>query len=220
VRKKDAKQNAAKEAVTWLVDNGYLNIDLSVPKPSAPPTEVSSTAGLEGQSPALPGATAMGETGALSIAAQVPPLCISLGFSPPAYNMTKVEGSTSIYDIYAHFPGDMRITERIGEFKNVYGKKNAKEMCAREVLAYMRNFGRQRAEHVKDDQVKEEQYKQQEQVRQKYFLQEQAKQEQAEKNQAKEEQAKEAPGKRKRELEADQGSGAKIVKAIDNNTER
>lgn len=129
IKKKDAKQYAAKKAVEWLIENRYMPADGSVSFPKQVPT-----------SPTLSNSTSLKNT----FAQQVPILCVKLGFSPPTYVLEPREGATAMYNGYAHFAGDPRVYGRVGEFHNVFGKKNAKEVCAEGVLAFLRGVERDR----------------------------------------------------------------------------
>ncbi|KAM3070265.1 hypothetical protein ACMFMG_010101 [Clarireedia jacksonii] len=61
---------------------------------------------------------------------------------------------TSIYHGWADFGVDARIDGKVGEFRDVYGKKNAKEVCARMVLSFLRDIERLRLEGVEEMEMK------------------------------------------------------------------
>jgi hypothetical protein len=81
-----------------------------------------------------------------SYASRIPDLCMSLGFPAPVYVMEGHKDFPSMYSGYAHFGGDPRVSGKIGEFFNVYGKKKAKEQCAAEVVSFMESVRAQRIE--------------------------------------------------------------------------
>jgi hypothetical protein len=86
--------------------------------------------------------TALGE---LSTAAKVVELCLQLRMTPPAYVMQQSDPATPmLWSGYAHFPQEGRVTGRIGEFVNVFGKKNAKDQCAQQVLEFLEGIKRHR----------------------------------------------------------------------------
>jgi hypothetical protein len=128
-KKKEAKQHAAKAAIYWLIENGYIPADGSVKSPkrlSTPPIIQAKAAK------------------ATTFAGQVPDLCYQLSFAVPTYEISKDGDGAPLYSGYAHFCGDPRISGKIGEFQNVFGKKNAKERCAEEVISFLRDIKRQR----------------------------------------------------------------------------
>ena len=129
LKKKDAKQHAAKKTIDWLIENGYMPADGSVKFPKPAPLVNPPKA-----------------RGAVTFAGQVPELCTRLGFSIPTYEIVKVSEEASFYSGYAHFNGDPRIDGKVGEFRNVYGKKQAKERCAEEVLLFLKDIERQTIE--------------------------------------------------------------------------
>ena len=81
-----------------------------------------------------------------SYAGQVPELCYRLGFNTPTYEITKHSENTPLWNGYAHFGGDPRIEGKVGEVKSIYGKNNAKEQIAMEVLSFLKDIERQRME--------------------------------------------------------------------------
>jgi len=69
----------------------------------------------------------------------------------PKYEIEKVSEGAPIYNGYAHFQGDPRIEGKIGEVKDVFGQKNAKEKIAEEVFAFLKDIERQRMEGHEDE---------------------------------------------------------------------
>jgi hypothetical protein len=130
--KKDAKRYAAKKAIDWLIENQYMPSDGSVKFPKVPQVSAASSTSRE--------------TKSKSFAAQVPELCIKLGFTIPTYKSGQPIPPAPYYDMYADFGGDPRIEGKVGEVFNIYGQKNAKEKCAEKVLSFLRHIEKQRKE--------------------------------------------------------------------------
>jgi hypothetical protein len=65
---------------------------------------------------------------------------LSLGISPPEYR--ELAKSDAIYSYAAFFTQDAYISrgEPIGRVDGIYGRKNAKEECAKEVLRHLRDY--------------------------------------------------------------------------------
>jgi hypothetical protein len=144
--KKNAKQFAAKKAINWLIENGYMPGDGSVKFPKAPQPPPSAR---------TPPATSHTDPpSSTTYAAQVPDLCYRLGFNVPKYEIHPVMENTSLYDAYADFGGDPRVVGKVGETKNVFGKKRAKEEVARVVISFLKDIERQRLEQHEDDDRK------------------------------------------------------------------
>lgn len=65
-----------------------------------------------------------------------------------------------IGDGYADFGGDPRIDGKVGEVKNVHGKKNAKDEIARRVFSFLKDIERQRlAAHEHEDEEEDKKRK-------------------------------------------------------------
>ncbi|KAI9740638.1 MAG: hypothetical protein M1818_004602 [Claussenomyces sp. TS43310] len=79
-----------------------------------------------------------------SFAARVAALCVVLGFGPPKYEILADPDMPGMCSGYALFPGDVRVQGCVGVFANVYGKKRAREHCARDVWAFLEGVRRQR----------------------------------------------------------------------------
>ncbi|KAI9876999.1 MAG: hypothetical protein M1830_005065 [Pleopsidium flavum] len=132
--KKAAKANAAKEAVLWLRANGYM----------------SSVAGNNKKRKAKVGgmeaiiAEVKNPDKEKSWAAKVTDLCIHLSLQPPTYQLTPSPLAQSMYSGGACFTHDPLIKSPVGEVRNVFGKKNAKEACAERVVEFLMELGRGR----------------------------------------------------------------------------
>lgn len=134
--KKTAKQYASKKAIDWLIANKFMPAGGSVKFPKASkagPAQPKASASPSGEKPK-------------SFASQIPDLCTRLGFDVPIYEITKAQEGVSLYDGYAHFSGDPRITGKVGEVSNIYGQKKAKELIAQELLSFLKDIERQRME--------------------------------------------------------------------------
>lgn len=137
--KKNAKQNAAKQAVEYLVKQGHISRDTiskqsknsasSTDRPSAPIIPI------EDQ----------------SVPAQVAILAHKLGFKSPSYVIELVPDSKALFNGYAKFEGEQLIDGKVGEFRHVWSKKAAKDGCARDVLAFLKDIERQREERGKGE---------------------------------------------------------------------
>ncbi|KAM3067021.1 hypothetical protein ACMFMG_011803 [Clarireedia jacksonii] len=101
-------------------------------------------------SPSPPQDSSSSSAAAVSCATQVPALCIRLGFTRPTYNILPTSPGTAFYYGWADFGSDPRIEGKVGVFRDVYGKKNAKEVCARGVLSFLRDIERQRLEGIEE----------------------------------------------------------------------
>ena len=156
-KKKDAKQYASKKAIDWLIENNFMpvvgvkfpkpqpvnqtvtNVKVASPKiistPKAVITPIASVKEVGPQSPAMTHKSK-------SFAGQIPELCSRLGFTAPRYEITKVSENAPLYSGYAHFNGDPRIDGKLGEVEGIFGQKNAKEMIAEELYAYLKAIER------------------------------------------------------------------------------
>ncbi|CZS93532.1 hypothetical protein WAI453_001061 [Rhynchosporium graminicola] len=131
--KKIAKKYAAMRAVRWLIQHKHMPDDGSVKFPKA---AVSAPAPKTARGPDEP---------STSYASQVPDLCVRLGFTAPRYVITAALPSTPLWNGYADFGADPRIDGKVGEVKDVYGKKAAKEQVAKLVLDFLGDIERQRS---------------------------------------------------------------------------
>ena len=143
--KKDAKRYASKKAIDWLIANSFMPADGSVKfRKALPPPTAKVLGPLQLATPSPGGPPKNGSP--TSYACQIPDLCSRLGFNAPSYEITKDSEITSFWSGYAHFVGDPRIEGKVGEAKSVFGKSNAKEQIAMEVLSFLRDIERQRRE--------------------------------------------------------------------------
>lgn len=158
--KKLAQKNAAKEAVVWLRENNHMDradhrkkrkMNTSQPTQSASQAtslnllEPNATNNLQA---ALTGSgTHTDENGPLAdgpYTSEVISLANILGFNPPTYTIERGDPlSTSIWSAYATFD-DLRLSGNIGQVKNVHGKNNARQECARLVLIRLKEIDAER----------------------------------------------------------------------------
>lgn len=71
---------------------------------------------------------------------QVPIICHMLGLDAPRYVFDRVGGTLACFNVHAVFPAKANIPGRVGEVKNVYSKKAAKEKCAEKVYATVKDL--------------------------------------------------------------------------------
>lgn len=127
-RKKLAKQFACQLAMVWLAENGYIS-PLRVPKLAEFHGDGGEQAGEEFK----------------SAASRVPEVCKELGITPPAYRFTNTPEQPMVWSGYAIFALCEDITGEVGRFEGVLGRKNAKEMCAQNVLKFLEGYRRRKA---------------------------------------------------------------------------
>lgn len=152
-KKKDAKQYASKRAIDWLIENNFMPANgvkfpkpkaviQTVPNPKVTSSKVASIAIVKVNdiTPEPPAPTPK----ATSLAGKIPELCTRLGFTVPRYEITRVSEQAPLYSGYAHFNGDPRIEGKIGEVKDIFGQKNAKEMIAETLHTFLKDIERQR----------------------------------------------------------------------------
>lgn len=120
-RKKKAKQFACQLAMQWLSENGFIS-------PSrVPKIEASS----------LDGDTLIEQKNAAS---RVPEVCKELNITPPAYRFMNTPEQPMVWSGYAIFSLNPDIEGKVGQFSKVLGRKNAKEVCAQNVLQYLERY--------------------------------------------------------------------------------
>ena len=121
VSKKLAKLHCSRAAGEALVLMGLLQKDGSLPPKKAviPP-----------QSQRSP------ESSSPSLSTDIPRLCIELGLPPVRYEFTSPSGdpNNAFVDCSALFPPTTGLPIPLAAVRNVYGKKNAKEACAKVLL--------------------------------------------------------------------------------------
>jgi hypothetical protein len=165
--KKSAKQYAAKKAVDWLTAHNYLLDDNSVPhkaipspKPKAPKVVASQSQVKQITASTEPTLSPLQNlTPVTTYAQQVPGLCNRLGFNVPTYKLESTSPGSSMYNAYADFGADLRIDGKVGEVKNVFGRKRAKEAVAEIVISFLKGIEQHRYAHAglesgKDDDDK------------------------------------------------------------------
>lgn len=137
--KKSAKQNAAKEVMEALRAQGVLP---QVFRASAGEKHKSQDGSfVAGDTP--PGLGRGIDTAGMnrSFAQQVHELCQALGISPPEYRFFEEDHAPGFLSGGAVFDRGAHLKDNpIGQFRHVYGKKAAKEECAKAVLIYLRDF--------------------------------------------------------------------------------
>ena len=83
-------------------------------------------------------------------------LCPLLGLTAPTYRLTASSSETpSLLSGAAYFPGDPVLHGGIGEVRSVYGKKNAKEECARGVWEVLTGLARKRGVEIEISEEEE-----------------------------------------------------------------
>ncbi|OBU00725.1 hypothetical protein VE01_01014 [Pseudogymnoascus verrucosus] len=140
--KKQAKQHCCKLAIEWLVENGHMpSIDsVSFPKQHqvAPQAKAGSTASAAQMTPG----------------AEIAQICFELRMGLPAYVIKSEPAGSALWSGYAHFPSNHLVDGRVGEFRNVFGKNNAKGDCQLEVLKFLKEIKRDKESAVLDDGAK------------------------------------------------------------------
>ncbi|TGO33283.1 hypothetical protein BHYA_0255g00110 [Botrytis hyacinthi] len=131
--KKDAKKFISKLAVDWLISQNLMPSTGAVKFPKTPIAAPIPDARERSTSPT-------------PYPSLVPGLCITLGFNPPAYRLTRMSEGTSFYEIYADFGSDPRVDGPVGKLTNIYGKNKAREACAKEVFKFLKAMERSREE--------------------------------------------------------------------------
>lgn len=67
-----------------------------------------------------------------------------LGLGAPFYQLVSKPEAPAIFSGAAHFTTTPLFTKPLGEVRNVYGRKNAKEECARSVLEILKDLAKKR----------------------------------------------------------------------------
>ena len=114
--------------MVWLAENGYIS-PLRVPKLPELLGDGSEPAGKEFK----------------SAASRVPEACKELGITPPAYRFTNRPEQPMMWSGYAVFLLNEDMQGEVGRFEGVLGRKNAKEVCAQNVLKYLEEYRRRKA---------------------------------------------------------------------------
>ncbi|MCJ1323223.1 hypothetical protein MMC15_008577 [Xylographa vitiligo] len=135
--KKAAKAHAAREAVRFLVERGDLEAGGGV----------RAKRGRRGVKVRVEerGGDGDGE-GERSWGARVVDLCTLLAIHPPTYRLAAPDPATAphIYSGAAHFDHEPLLRGPVGEVRNVFGRRNAREECARGVVAMLEGVRRGR----------------------------------------------------------------------------
>ena len=134
--KKAARANAARVAVEHLIEIGELN-------PNGSPTKARKKTKL-GASVRIQGKGLEVKTGS-TYAQKVNDAYSLLGLQTPQYVLAAASASApSIFSGHASFPNDPELPKEIGEVRNVFGKKNAKEEIAKGVWEVLRKLAEKR----------------------------------------------------------------------------
>ncbi|MCJ1436814.1 hypothetical protein MMC27_006196 [Xylographa pallens] len=136
--KKAAKAHAAREAVQFLERSGALDAEGGGRRKRA---KVGGGAVKAEEAPR----EGEGE-GERSWGERVVDLCTTLGIHPPTYRLAAPAPATAphIYSGAAHFEHEPLLRAPVGEVRNVYGRRNAREECARGVVAVLEGVRRGR----------------------------------------------------------------------------
>ena len=73
-------------------------------------------------------------------------LCTALNIHPPTYRLAALDPATAphVYSGAARFESEPLMRQPVGEVRHVFGRKNAREECARGVVAYLEGVRRGR----------------------------------------------------------------------------
>lgn len=143
--KKQARQYASKKAIDWLIFARKMPADGSVKFQK--PSQQAQVPNSKIIGPKIP--PNVKPKSKVTIAGQVPEMCIRLGFGMPTYKIESIAPDMKLpmYKGYAFFPGEVKIQGKIGELAEpVHGQKAAKEEIAKVVLSFLKDIERQRAE--------------------------------------------------------------------------
>lgn len=81
-------------------------------------------------------------TAQMSPGAEIAQICFDLRMGLPKYVMKNEPVRSALWSGYAHFPSSPLIDGPVGEFRNVFGKNNAKRDCQAEVLKFLKDIKR------------------------------------------------------------------------------
>ncbi|RAL58515.1 hypothetical protein DID88_004019 [Monilinia fructigena] len=70
----------------------------------------------------------------------IPDLCHSLGFNIPTYKIVPMVEGIPIYQGYADFGSDPRILGRVGEFRDIHGKKKGEGSLCKGGLEFLEGY--------------------------------------------------------------------------------
>ena len=72
-------------------------------------------------------------------------ICPLLGLGPPHYKLAPVSAlAPNMLSGHASFPGQLGVPEEIGEARNVFGKRNAKEEIAEGLWKFLLELAKKR----------------------------------------------------------------------------
>ena len=171
--KKAARANAAREAMNYLIDQGLTNPDgtlLSRKKVKLGTAVRVENKKLEVKKDATYAQRVNGKSSApcahdagptslivyflpsrsdLTPSNSAADLCPILGLTPPTYRLSPSSASApNILSGAAYFLNEPRFPDRYGEVRNIFGKKAAKEECARGVWEVLRDLAANRGVDV------------------------------------------------------------------------
>ncbi|MCJ1225681.1 hypothetical protein MMC12_002330 [Toensbergia leucococca] len=141
--KKAARTHAAKEAMHWLIQNGHTNPDGSAR--ARKKLKLGAAVRVEGNT--------LEVKRDATFTQKVADLCPLLGLSAPEYRLAPTSPSAPhLLSGAAYFPQDSLVVPgSVGECKHVFGKKSAKEECARGVFEYLRALAEKRGVSVGEE---------------------------------------------------------------------
>ncbi|KAK4043194.1 hypothetical protein C8A01DRAFT_32684 [Parachaetomium inaequale] len=171
-RKKDAKQYAAKCCIEWLMKGGYMPSDgVSVefakgkarpvlptakqtPTTNPPPPNQPITTTTVSQ-PTTTTTTTAHDDDDPPATKRVEDLCRLIGLAIPQYKIAPVDSpslsGTQFFDGRADFGVDaIKVPDGLGKVANVYGRKNARERVAEEVLVWLVGEERKRVAEAEE----------------------------------------------------------------------
>ena len=73
-----------------------------------------------------------------------------MGLSPPEYRLSPDPKFEAMYSGAAYFKDPIIPNEPIGDVRNVYGKKKAKEEIAKAVLAFLKEWAKERGVELRE----------------------------------------------------------------------
>ncbi|GAB7364616.1 hypothetical protein MBLNU230_g5420t1 [Neophaeotheca triangularis] len=144
--KKEAKRNAAMEAVQYLRSNSAMG-----GAPQLPTIQPNTTASSSPMPSIASTSSATGET----TPAKVARLSIALGFSQPSYQKSHSAGNSTLISMAAFYlPQDQqkepKISGPLGLVEGVHGQKAAKQQCAEKVVELLEGLQTKRLAEAKE----------------------------------------------------------------------
>ncbi|KAI9771174.1 MAG: hypothetical protein M1840_002525 [Geoglossum simile] len=136
--KKAAKTNAAREAVQWLTENNSMG-------PQGPARKKRKSGAVMPES-----GTTVEINRVTNFTQKVNALCPKFGLSPPEYRLSSDPRSESMYSGAAYFNDPILPSEPIGDVRNVYGKKKAKEEISKAVLAFLKEWAKKQGVELRE----------------------------------------------------------------------